>query len=163
MELGLQLDIIQCLAGIKSCGQGSAWPWSVALLQRALRLGLGRSEVAVAAAVKASGRWRQALGAAPAVRSALVAACAKDMAWRQAMALLSATVPLAAWNAALKGCWQRALEIFEAMEAKGYEPDVFSYSGLMSSCGRAEQWRGAQVFKMPFLTCLAWVFSHPTA
>ena len=50
------------------------------------------------------------------------------------------------YNAAISACgkgqqWQQALELFDEMVQKGWEPNMITYSVTISACGKGEQWQ----------------------
>eukprot|EP00434_Breviolum_minutum_P003866 symbB.v1.2.003399.t1/scaffold190.1/size276550/24 len=147
-ELRFRVDIIQCCAGIKSCGQAGQWQHSLQLMGDALQDSLHRLEVAWAATTRACNTWEQAVHLACTmdqefVQSAAMSACVRESSWSNAIEIFAsnahATYSLVMYNAVLAVAeWSQALQMLEDMSQGHLRADVVTYGAVMASCQK--QW-----------------------
>eukprot|EP00435_Cladocopium_sp_Y103_P076018 s5_g73.t1 len=148
---GIQPDVISSNVAISSLEKGLQWQRSLCVFSTLL---------SVSPDVITFNAWvKGRLPSAPSnviIFSATLSSFEKVSEWRKAVELSSATVSRRiqadaghiwfenTWGGALISSfpdWQRILQLLELMEDESLQPDVVTYSALISACEEALQWQ----------------------
>ena len=158
----LQRDLITFSAAISAFEKSNRWQEALTLYSRMLVEGLRMDVVACNAMMSAcekAGQWEQAhlvmldlmamrLKATATTKNALLSSFQKGNEWQRAVSLLidlKPEVDLISYNAVIAACidhWLLATQLFADLQ-KHLEPDLVTYTSLVSACGRGLQWQTA--------------------